>query len=817
MSLPAGHNPNASMLQGGEGVNIAPNQAGGGDSMLKGGEDVAILPSQAGGTIETYEDIAEYVLTSEEQAAIEASANFNDEDIENIKGAAITAGILAKDAQLPDGTDTKQIALKAAGIQALKTLNLNQQNEAGAMPSAITDAEFEAARIAKELAEKQGITDPKSLKEIQIKAILIQRKKDNYKIQQVKSQAAPAAASPDIIDINSLNAQQIYTEFYHLFKPDDDAVFDNYESMIATKSTIVRKVVENDIPKDVYTDVKKYKDQRLKMWNNVYQPTGKKVAPIIPIIGGIDFLRESEVITKYSRLAYCLPYNIERVIVIPPIMGNINLFKMTLYRLEKIGVLTHKTVQGKDKYRIKNGVVIGFMPLFYDNGTDENPIYNNMLLFSIFVDIHANNPNKIFILSESTTANYSIGTTLSSKFKNNPSDINNNNAILTMLEPSYIIYPYARDNINNGFIISASKENEMGNMPNLWFSMNDLKLSKLYGQALGFAVKPSAEHKVLYNDDIFVIRSSVRHKTILQIDYEEESTSACEGLLRSPNISEVIKYNPFYLTKVKTRKEGIVDAIMVIQLNPKGEHIPLCKLQSDYLPLGSDDKHKYSDNANAAVPSVQIDIKGHAYSIRISDNTVHTNWENKEFTKDEADFLNITELTPGVLSGAFKGDWPTKLANFLKVFTTFKCMDDTALLTDQQCYTCRDFLEEINKYLISLKLDKDFQEADFNRYARKLYSEVDLNDEVDLKEATPSDKIAHKMKFGVISPYTHGKLNEGGERRAFITGVNRVTGNYKFYTVSTPLTDDQIADDKILMDIVTNELPKKYRNYTFVY
>jgi len=47
MSLPAGHNPNVSMLQGGEGASIVPNQAGGG--MLKGGESVPILPSHAGG------------------------------------------------------------------------------------------------------------------------------------------------------------------------------------------------------------------------------------------------------------------------------------------------------------------------------------------------------------------------------------------------------------------------------------------------------------------------------------------------------------------------------------------------------------------------------------------------------------------------------------------------------------------------------------------------------------------------------------------------------------------------------------------------
>lgn len=817
MSLP-GHNPEASMLQGGEGVNIAPNQAGGG--LLKGGEDVAILPSQAGGAIQIYQDIADYVLTSEELAAVEASANFNDVDIENIKGAAVTAGILAKDANLPAGTDLKEIALKAAGIQALKTLKLNQQNEAGAMPSDLTRDEIDAATLAKELAVEQRITDPNTLKQIQIKAILIQRKKDNFRIEQVKSQAEPAGASPLITEINNLKDQELYTEFYHLFKPkDDDPIFDKYESMITNKSNIIENVVtaEDKIPKDVYTDVKKYKDQRLKMWNNLYQPTGRKVAPIIPILGGISDANEREVITKYSRLAYCLPYNIERVVIIPPIMGDIELFKMTLYRLEKIGALTYKTVQGKHKYRIKNGIVIAFMPLFYDSESVD-ALYNNMWLFSIFVDIHHNNPNQIFILSESTTDNYNIGTNLTIMFKNNPSDINNNNAILTMLEPSYIIYPYARKMIDNGFIISASKENEMGNMPNLWFSMNDLKLSKLYGNALGFAVKPSAEHKVIYDGDIFVIRSSTRDRRIIQLRYEEESTSACEGLLVSPHITTIIENNPFYLTKVKiTTDADATYALMTIQLNPKGEYIPLCKIHPESLALGADDKHKHSDKANAAVPSVEINIKGHIYSIRINDDTVYRNWENREFTKDEADFLNMTELTPGVLGGTFKSDWHTKLANFLKVFTTFKCIDDTALLTDQQCYICRDFLEEINKYLTFLKLDKDFQEADFNRYARTLYAEEDLNDEIELKEATHSDKIAHKMKFGVISSYQHRNLGEGGERRALITGVNRVTGNYKFYTVSTPLTADEIEDDKKLMNIVTNELPKKYRNYTFVY
>jgi hypothetical protein len=834
MSLPAGHNPEASMLQGGEGINIAPNQAGGGDSMLTGGEGVPILPSQAGGDPDT--------------SAIQG-VNFTDAEKDTLKQVAAFAYLKNKDRTDLSAKEITNLSIEAANETA-KTLLNPTTDDISAYPddkekayaiNAVIAVQQDANRFNLEFPTDEEKS--KALHAVAIESILRYRRANNLKIVEAHKVAkATKMTTPLLSEILALEKTLIYTEFYHITDINSTKELDKYRTIFQLKFIeMLDEVASQKMRINLSNDIERYKQQRILQWNQVYQTSNKKVNPIIPVIQPDANYNEKQILTMFSRYIYCLPDKLENVVIVPAINGDTDEFVNVLYRLEKIGALAYKKIGGKDRYKIKVGLTIVFMPSFYASitiGTPETIIkakMSNLILFSTFIDINRTNPNQIFILSENTVSNYEIGLILSSAFTR--SDVYKRYP-LTMLEPSYVIYPYARSGIKNGFVISASTDSETS-IPKLNnFNLNDLKTNKMYGKALGLAVKPDGSNSS-ESLDMFAIRSSKDEGGVQQrVRYDlNHPPGPCDGLLVSPLLHELTRESanefssdafflkPVYISKgTEVLKKEM--ALMVIKLNPNGDHAPLCTsaLTSTASALSMDDMHISNKNADPNVDRVHIDIQGRVYSIREADSEVSTNWKKREFTQDEADFLNTTRLRPGVLQGVFGDNWPIDLANFLYTFTTSKCMSDNSLLTNRECSKCRSFLEEVNDYFIKHALRLDLGNSDFDEYAKEVYNE-DVAPLVDIhkdhaKEANLSERTSHKQQFGTISSYDHTEPNGKKERRAFIIGINKKTFMHKYYVISVQsdlLETSRAADEKELERKVREELPIKYRDFIFIY
>ena len=817
MSLPAGHNPNISMLEGGEGVPIMASQAGGNP------EDTSALQN-----------------------------DFTEAEKDEIKqAAALVIAELSKDVNMTE-TERLDYSIKAANIHATKILKRKTENGEDDIEADATESEIAAANKAVELtATPEWIAshpDPKErealLAEVRIRAILTERKRSNIKIVKAKTEKEAilegSMTTRFAEDIKAMKSKPIYTEFYHVTDAKSKRM-DKFRSIIEEKRTQLSDPASLQKMKLImYNDVEKYKKQRLAQWDLVYQTSANKVSPILPIIK--EGIRNEEVnITEFSRYIYCLSCVHQTVIVIPPIKGDVELFTKILYRLEKIQALTHRMLGGKHTYKIRRGLTIVFMPSFYGPAAN---VSEHLLLFSIFIDINRTNPEQIFILSESTVENYAIGAILTKTFSRN-------NILrahpLTMLEPTYIVYPYHRQGLKNGFIISASTYTEGVNVPQSLgrnsFDLDDLKTDKSFGLAVGLAIKPVISTPLVESaKDTFTIRSSMNlhHDDLLDLKYAEgHAPGPCDGLLMSKQLNEY--KTPFNLNTHNIKEKGDKqNVLMVVKLNPKGNDVPLCTLAltSNSLPLTKDDRHEASDPsvADPSVEKVHISIKNKVYSLRVpsDSNQVTENWKQQRFTKDEADFLNETRLRPGVLSAVFGEAWIKDLALFLNTLVKSECMTDTALLTKSQCYNCRNFLERVQVFFINnsnyfdlvKQREEQKEKDDFNEQLEELYGEekavpygIDANH---AREANDQERVSHKQTFGSISSYDHqGNANyPQNERRALVIGVNKKTGVYKFYIVAiqSDLKPESLASDEAKLETkVKVELPRMYKDYVFIY
>jgi hypothetical protein len=813
------------------------------ESILAGGEGVPINPSQAGGAIQIGGNPYDNLTVAER---------------ERVKMAAAAAYAIAYKRQKTDvnitNDDLNNAAIDAAGTEGKAIMTEKVANANGEIlnDEDISPTENAAAQKAVELIIPTLSTDPKDagankkkIEETAIKAILLERRNNKLKAVATQSTKETSMITALAHNIIALKEYPVYTEFYNIIGENDNI----YNSIYHTRYNQIRDKGDaglKRIQQTMYIDIDKYKNQRLKQWNSVYKTSGGKVSPIIPIVNETS-ISDKEIFTLFSRFIYCLPYDHERVVIIPPIRGNPTLFINTLYRLQKIGAISYKKVAGKDVYKIKRDTSLIFMPPFY-RGLDKEININkeiNLTLFTIFIDFNKTNPNQIFILSESTAQNFAVGTFLSIIFSNANAL---KNVPLTMLEPSYITYPYKRSGLQDGFIISSSTDAEKVNIPTEGKNeLGSLYTNKEYGKALGLAVKPVT---VMNANPPFADGSpttlTIRTGNFKPLKLEESQlsketpTGPCAGLLNSPNLNlfPTTGTKQFIFNKITIGTSTQPrDAILVIQLNSKGTHVSLCNtaVSEGLIPLSSDDRHNPTEGLSTEGNNIQIFTKGNIYSIRESSNEVKKDWKDKKFTKDEAEFLNRTRLLPGVLDAVFGGSWTERLAIFLDTLSASKCMTDTALLTKHECHYNRDFLEQVHAYFVNNTLQMNLihdeetrrREEELQKYTDELYGDdtsgpVTSISAIQVREANDAEKENHKMKFGTISSYVHKGNAEhpANERRALVIGVNKKSGLYKFYIVSTPsegADSTKAMDDEKLIQIVKEELPRKYKDFIFIY
>lgn len=641
-------------------------------------------------------------------------------------------------------------------------------------------------------------------------------------------------------EIAHVATKEVRTEFYKLHDEESD-VKTKIQKML--KERLHRLTTAGPKWKIKYfNNIQAYTKQRMNLWNTSIDV--KRSAPIFPTLKDGE-RQQSEIITEFHRYVHILPITTSSIVLIPAVKG-ITSASIILNKLIELKLVIHVTHNGKETFNIKRDVILIFMPNFYpsflENSKNKIPI-----LFSLFLDLYRHNPNQVFILSTSDPENELAGSYLTKMFADSNGPIGK--PILSMLEPSYIIYPYPRKDLKNGILISGSSEIEDVNLPE---DVNDdnneilqdktLYMNPRYGDRLGLLLKP----KVILNNklkeadhDIFTIRGKYQNGTQLQL--AETGGANCKDLLESESLDKyvvngkkiILNHNPV---------TADFDILLVIQLGA-GQAL-LCNSTDSIEPLALHKSDKFVATPTAFNGEVvQLTLSGLVYSIRDPRSAIEiwSDWMNPGMpvlTEDEANFLNALNLRPKILQKMYEGDrkpWTEHLSDFMHTLVVSNCLTDQSLLMKRECNSCRDFLHRAKQFFVdnSFEIDlvRDEQEREarekYRKYADEvLYSEDNHDSKTqygiepdDLKEldakGVDKTKMNEKRILGDLDLYNDAINNTVN---AIIIGVNNKKRTHKFYEISVPTKagDDVEVHRQAILEKVES-LRAKYPDYIFFF
>lgn len=522
----------------------------------------------------------------------------------------------------------------------------------------------------------------------------------------------------------------------------------------------------------------------------------------------------------------------------------------TLYKLQEIGAIKYKKIAGKDEYEITLGLTIVFMSPFYNFQAN-----TSLALFTIFIDLQKLSPNQVFVLSESSVSNYALGVSLTQKFRAPGGPFNK--YIITMLEPSYIAYPYSRPSMSNGFIISGSNENEQVTLPESksTFNIRELKTNAYYGNTVGIVFKPKTSNTGFKEGSAgtFSIRSHAGPTSIGALNYEDDlarSRETCDGYIEG---TELHSYGEIKLNRVpnsftiassiSTPPSSMNNQPVIIVINLQ-KYDALCStVLGDTTVFKVGDKFIGRPELSNVVGVNKVEINGDIFSIRGAE--AKGDWLQSRFSIEEARFLSTLHITPNLLytiynsNDGFKDDseegfssWQEPLANFMATMVESKCLTETQLLTKHECFNIRQFLNKIDKYLIEnstmLDLLKEREENEIEKEYNFLVEEQEEFPKAigiakeHLEEVNQIVK-GEKFTFGTGEINLFTDISTGVKRHGTVViGIND-QGMYKFYKIYTgPISGDVNSEEvikKSKADLLKRlqDLPNKYSNYNFIY
>ena len=187
-------------------------------SMLKGGEGVDILPNQAGGAAPTADTSALNNEFTEEQ----------DKEIASAAGAATIITLKSNPNASPE--EIAFTAMTAANNVALNLIKKKTEDEIDDFDTNASDDEKAAALRAVELASKDGLFMTKfkddeerarALTIVATEAILRKRKENNIIVIERQKTDASKIVTAYAAEIKSLEERIVYTEFYHITEGSD--------------------------------------------------------------------------------------------------------------------------------------------------------------------------------------------------------------------------------------------------------------------------------------------------------------------------------------------------------------------------------------------------------------------------------------------------------------------------------------------------------------------------------------------------------------------------------------------------------------------
>lgn len=416
-------------------------------------------------------------------------------------------------------------------------------------------------------------------------------------------------------------------------------------------------------------------------------------------------------ISGYDRLGYILPKETSKIVLLPYCVGNL--------------ITYSKCVKLIEEEQDKKAVFI-FTPPFY-SPIDAN---DNRTIFYHFIDMkqrlaEAGGPS-MHIITEFTQENMYNGCKLSS-------DITQTE-IISMLEPTYIIYPNPLnidDNNINGILFSARAKNEV-----LLPSSNTSKFGLIDAVKKGI-VGGHAWPPNIFKNDKLTDKSSLPYRS----------------------------YGFFPSMKDATELKTSDDTVTTILINATSSTISSA---SKLTGGGDNDTHFVATDGLANTPQKVINVGKGNYTLRTPLTEVKEDWKNLRFTKGEVIFLDDMNIRPDYLAKMYakkyKGskDWRNDLAESMQAIVQSNCFKDYRLILNKECQKSQTFITDVLDYYVNnnealLSLDED-EHAAKNHELRKKLDELRAKQSLINVDTTGWDK--DPIKDGLIIKTNQKNLSD---------------------------------------------------------
>ena len=704
----------------------------------------------------------------------------SDEDATKIATIASVSAILDYREKLSTVKTDMQTTLKADETIDIVETDDPDEKELGEL----------ATMKAVQEAAKEGVSDAEELTEIgtiaaaeRIKTFRGDKGVTNIpKREDPKSSMRPA--------INAVNDMPLYIEYSEANKSLRSPYIEILEKR--TADAMVGKSFQAYMKEQIDA----YQSSELQTW----METSPSVTPSIPQPKNKTNFARGQEITSFSRLVYILPVTTSDIIVLPPMNGSLSKFMETIQTLDEMGVIN-------SDYNIKENTVLVWTVPFYSANVEPTEIANNSVLLSFFLEIKMRNEKQWFVLADNTSDGYLVGSTFIGR---GPNDI-----LINMLEPSYVVYPYKRKNLE-GIIVSNSKGNV--NFPgdaSKKFTMESLYKESNYGKTIMKTFKPT------YSVDL-----SVGHFTLVggsePMKIPTERIGSCG--LANYSLPELIStLHPSNKLKVSSTKDG-ANVIIALRLQSEDTYEPLCV---GITRVQKETQNKFIGSPEAVVDPLKVstapfEVAGKFFEIRKTNkqDVVYNDWKKAIYTNSEADLLNTLNLKPIFMDKIFPlrfneqgkpitNTWKEWVAAFLSTIT----INDKNLTTHREMMVVRNFLERVNNYFMTKRLlrDLDDENSDSDDDKPRLSSEPSDIGISDIQSETFPDI---KRKYGTIDVYENTETNEW---ICSLILVNKQTYKQLYRIIGVPTS--QYTNEKAvsaLKEKITN-LKKKYPDWIFIY
>lgn len=471
----------------------------------------------------------------------------------------------------------------------------------------------------------------------------------------------------------------------------------------------------------------------------------------------------------FDRHGIILPKTVDMIVVVPPIHGNMSVYDLYMKRIKKMKIVgTNENIIDTDT------VVILFAPPFYGACDDTHipditqSYTDNAAIFRDFIVQKSKAKCKMYVVTEYTQNSIASGASVTNAVGGAGTHI------VTLLEPSYVMYPYhcsISQNTYSGLIFSGAAEAEV--------AVPDSNITNKFG------ILSSAQNgftSVAYPPNIKTMDPGIANAKIPYSVYTFND-------LKKINTSE----NTFNIFSIKGA---------MIQENTEA--------------LAASDDFMVSDRVFlTSVTYSPISLGGIQYSIRYPDTDVVEDWKELKFTQDEADFLIALRIKPMFLNKIY-GDkpWNDELATNLATIVRSNCFKDSRLVLHSQCQQSQKFIAKILKYLV---------END------KTILELEAGDEMAKAKrapaaAAPPPIVKGKSPFGgpeglILAPNYdpgHDQMDNinGDVFKQFIKVLKRSDQTFQYGKISIKNLD--LNNPGPMVKKKLDELTKNYPEYLFV-